>query len=83
MTAWLRCPAVIFRPTSVPVRLSVSARLNGATGGSDPPVPPSNARLATEGLTPCRAPLPEPPVLHRSEHASTVAKKTLSLLQGV
>jgi len=40
--------------------------------GSDPTVTPSKARLATEGLTQCRAQLNESPVLHRgerSEHA--------------
>ena len=35
--------------------------------GSDPPVTPSKARLATEGLTQCRAQLNEAPVLHRSD----------------
>ena len=37
--------------------------------GSDPPVTPSKARLATEGLTQCRAQLNEAPVLHTSERS--------------
>ena len=37
--------------------------------GSDPPVTPSKARLATEGQTQCRAQLNETPVLHRGERS--------------
>ncbi len=38
--------------------------------GSDPPVTPSKARLATEGLTQCRATLNKAPNLHRSERSN-------------
>ena len=40
--------------------------------GSDPPVPPSEARLATEGLTQCRATMHETPELHRGDPTATL-----------
>ena len=48
-------------------------------------MPPSEARLATEGLTQCRAPLHETPELHRSEPLPPVRRYAAPFLslQGV